>query len=93
MHVFPLSISQFSYNVACDNLAINCGYHNRFRDIAKKIFDSAEAADASQTVADGTNFNFYEKWAFDKIFGPENDFEWIHVQGLSKLMLVDFKTT
>ena len=90
---FPWSISQFSYNVACDNLAINCGYHNRFRDIAKKIFDSAEAADASQTVADGTNFNFYEKWAFDKIFGPENDVEWKDFHALSKLMLVDFKTT
>ena len=48
------------------------------------IFNAAEAADASQTVADGKNFNYPDKETFESIFPPKKDAE---------LKLVDFKTT
>ena len=48
------------------------------------IFNAAEAADASQTVADGKNFNFHDKEAFDLLFPPRND---------AIVKLVDFKIT
>ena len=44
-----------------------------FNAIAKAIFDAAEAADASQTLADGKNFNYPAKEAFDLLFPPRND--------------------
>jgi hypothetical protein len=56
------------FNIACDDMTtILPG----LQEISKGIFDAAEAADASQTVADGKNFNYYEKWAFDMIFPPK----------------------
>jgi len=56
-------------NVACDDL----GTVPPFNEIAKAIFNAAEAADASQTVADGKNFNYPAKEAFDLLFPPRND--------------------
>ena len=67
-------------NVACDDL----GTVPPFNAIAKAIFDAAEAADASQTLADGKNFNYPAKEAFDLLFPPRND---------AIVKLVDFQIT
>ena len=47
----------------CDDLGIVA-----FNEIAKAIYDAAEAADASQTKADGKNFNWPDKETFESIF-------------------------
>ena len=44
-----------------------------FNAIAKAIFEAAEGVDASQTLADGKNFNYPAKEAFDLLFPPRND--------------------
>ena len=67
-------------NVACDDL----GAVPPFNAIAKAIFEAAEGVDASQTLADGKNFNYPAKEAFDLLFPPRND---------AIVKLVDFKIT
>ena len=70
------------FNIACDDITtILPG----LQEISKGIFDAAEAADASQTKADGKNFNWPDKEVFEKTFPPTND--------IPSVKLVDFKTT
>ena len=65
------------FNFACDDMSTG----RAFKKLPKAIYDAAEAADASQTKADGKNFNWPDK----------ESFEGFSRFTLSKL--VDFKTT
>ena len=56
-------------DVACDDL----GTVPPFNQIAKAIFEAAEAEDDAQNLADGTNFNYPAKEAFELLFPPRND--------------------
>jgi hypothetical protein len=56
-------------NLQCDDLATI----PPFSVIAKTVFDKAEALDSSQTVADGTNFNFAYEEGFNTLFPNRND--------------------
>jgi hypothetical protein len=67
-------------DVACDDL----GTVPPFNQIAKAIYDAAQAADATQTLADGKNFNYPAKEAYELLFPPRND---------AIVKLVDFLAT
>jgi hypothetical protein len=65
------------FNFACDDMSTSFA----FDGIAKAVYDAAEAADASQTKADGKNFNWPDKESFEGFFRA------------TESKLVDFKTT
>jgi hypothetical protein len=56
-------------DVACDDL----GTVPPFNQIAKAIYEAAQDADATQSLADGTNFNYPAKEVFELLFPPRND--------------------
>jgi hypothetical protein len=71
-----------SINIHCDDISTMYD----FNQIAKGIYDAAEAADASQTKADGKNFNWPSKEVFEEFFR-------VSLVGEPVVKMVDFKTT
>jgi hypothetical protein len=56
-------------NINCDDLS----KFPPFSVVAQGVYDAAEAADASQTYTDGTQFNFYIEKFFNTLFPARSD--------------------